>query len=57
MFNAKKKSNAESAAKPLKQTQLVKIVLLGDQGVGKSSLVLQFVRGEFEATEATIGGL
>jgi len=35
----------------------VKLVLLGDQGVGKSSLALRFVRGEFtENSEATIGG-
>ena len=35
----------------------VKLVLLGDQGVGKSSLALRFVRGEFhEHHEATIGG-
>jgi len=34
----------------------VKLVLLGDQGVGKSSLALRFVRGEFhEHHEATIG--
>jgi len=34
----------------------VKLVLLGDQGVGKSSLALRFVRGEFqENCEATIG--
>lgn len=34
----------------------MKLVLLGDQGVGKSSLALRFVRGEFhEHHEATIG--
>lgn len=34
----------------------VKLVLLGDQGVGKSSLALRFVRGEFhEHHEATVG--
>ncbi|XP_076451869.1 ras-related protein Rab-5C-like [Babylonia areolata] len=34
----------------------VKLVLLGDQGVGKSSLALRFVRGVFhEHLEATIG--
>lgn len=34
----------------------VKLVLLGDQGVGKSSIALRFVRGEFhEHHEATIG--
>ncbi|KAL3853915.1 hypothetical protein ACJMK2_013229 [Sinanodonta woodiana] len=36
--------------------QTVKLVLLGDQGVGKSSIALRFVRGEFnEHGEATIG--
>ncbi|XP_045177502.1 ras-related protein Rab-5C-like isoform X2 [Mercenaria mercenaria] len=36
--------------------QNVKLVLLGDQGVGKSSIALRFVRGEFtENSEATIG--
>jgi hypothetical protein len=34
-----------------------KLVLLGDSAVGKSSLVLRFVRGQFfEYQEATIGG-
>ena len=45
-----------AAAKGLRNRQ-VKLVLLGDQGVGKSSLALRFVRGEFhEHHEATIGG-
>ncbi|KAL5006040.1 hypothetical protein ScPMuIL_017198 [Solemya velum] len=36
--------------------QQMKLVLLGDQGVGKSSLALRFVRGDFrEDQEATIG--
>ncbi|ESO84514.1 hypothetical protein LOTGIDRAFT_131980 [Lottia gigantea] len=36
--------------------QHVKLVLLGDQGVGKSSIALRFVRGEFyENSEATVG--
>jgi small GTP-binding protein len=35
---------------------VMKLVLLGDAGVGKSALVLQFVRGTFvEASESTIG--
>lgn len=39
------------------KVQNVKLVLLGDQGVGKSSIALRFVRGEFtENSEATIGG-
>ena len=34
-----------------------KLVLLGDSAVGKSSLVLRFVRGQFfEYQESTIGG-
>lgn len=37
-------------------TKQAKLVLLGDQGVGKSSLALRFVRGVFhENLEATIG--
>lgn len=37
-------------------TKQVKLVLLGDQGVGKSSIALRFVRGVFhEHLEATIG--
>ncbi|BFZ21750.1 hypothetical protein BsWGS_24789 [Bradybaena similaris] len=36
--------------------QQAKLVLLGDQGVGKSSLALRFVRGQFpEHSEATVG--
>lgn len=36
--------------------QNVKLVLLGDMGVGKSSIALRFVRGEFtENSEPTIG--
>jgi GTPase SAR1 family protein len=34
-----------------------KLVLLGQAGVGKSNLVLRFVKGEFhENNESTIGG-
>lgn len=34
-----------------------KLVLLGESAVGKSSLVLRFVRGQFhEYQESTIGG-
>lgn len=34
-----------------------KLVLLGQAGVGKSNLVLRFVKGEFyEHNESTIGG-
>lgn len=35
-----------------------KLVLLGESAVGKSSLVLRFVKGQFhEYQESTIGGL
>lgn len=38
------------------KTQHIKLVLLGDQGVGKSCIALRFVRSEFpENSEATIG--
>lgn len=38
--------------------QQAKLVLLGDQGVGKSSIALRFVRGQFpEHSEATVGGM
>jgi GTPase SAR1 family protein len=40
------------------KTNQFKLVLLGDSAVGKSSLVLRFVRGQFfEYQESTIGGL
>lgn len=35
----------------------VKLVILGESGVGKSSLLLRFVKGQFfEYQDATIGG-
>ncbi|CAL1539743.1 unnamed protein product [Lymnaea stagnalis] len=38
------------------RVQQAKLVLLGDQGVGKSSIALRFVRGQFpEHSEATVG--
>lgn len=52
-------SRQSSAGAPMagSKVQNVKLVLLGDQGVGKSSIALRFVRGEFtENSEATIGG-
>lgn len=53
--NKKDTQTNGSFSTPVK-LQNVKLVLLGDQGVGKSSLALRFVRGEFtENAEATIG--
>lgn len=43
-------------AAPGNKTFQFKLVLLGDSAVGKSSLVLRFVRGQFfEYQESTIG--
>ncbi|CAI0410977.1 unnamed protein product [Linum tenue] len=45
-------SNGSTDAKSLR----VKLVLLGDSGVGKSCIVLRFVRGQFDPTsKVTIG--
>jgi GTPase SAR1 family protein len=33
----------------------VQILLVGDSGVGKSSLLMRFATGEFEELQATIG--
>ena len=39
------------------KSKQIKLVLLGESGVGKSSIALRYVRGEFnENGEATIGG-
>uniref|UniRef100_A0A3Q3KDI9 Uncharacterized protein n=1 Tax=Monopterus albus TaxID=43700 RepID=A0A3Q3KDI9_MONAL len=47
---------AVRGAKPLSPLQQFKLVLLGDMAVGKSSLVLRFVKGQFdEFQETTIG--
>jgi len=53
-------SNNRGAAAPRSggagRVQQTKLVLLGDQGVGKSSIALRFVRGQFpEHSEATVG--
>lgn len=56
-MSGKRRGNEPGAA-PVSgsKVQNVKLVLLGDQGVGKSSIALRFVRGEFtENSEATIG--
>lgn len=43
---------------PEGKSKQIKLVLLGESGVGKSSIALRFVRGEFnENGEATIGGI
>lgn len=53
---------SRGAARPNGQSQASKIcqfklVLLGESAVGKSSLVLRFVKGQFhEYQESTIGG-
>ena len=39
-----------------KRVRHLKLVLLGDSSVGKSCLVLRFVRDEFTEQEPTIGG-
>lgn len=47
-----------SASSPDNKTFQFKLVLLGDSAVGKSSLVLRFVKGHFhEYQESTIGGI
>ena len=46
----------DMAAAPVGRVFQFKLVLLGDSAVGKSSLVLRFVRGQFfEYQESTIG--
>jgi len=54
-------SNREAGARPVAAAQgkvcQFKLVLLGESAVGKSSLVLRFVKGQFqEFQESTIGG-
>nr|GMD32167.1 ras-related protein RABF1 [Ipomoea batatas] len=48
--------NPESAATNDPKNLRVKLVLLGDSGVGKSCIVLRFVRGQFDPTsKVTVG--
>lgn len=54
-------ANRSTAQRPNGSTQgkicQFKLVLLGESAVGKSSLVLRFVKGQFhEYQESTIGG-
>ena len=50
------KQGGSDAVVPTKIYQF-KLVLLGESAVGKSSLVLRFVKGQFhEYQESTIGG-
>lgn len=48
---------ADASAQP-KPSSSVKLVLLGEAAVGKSSLVMRFVNNDFqENKEPTIGGM
>jgi len=41
----------------MQNAKQIKVVLLGDSGVGKSSIMLRFVTGNFsEDSEPTLGG-
>ncbi|KAH8497333.1 hypothetical protein H0E87_019853 [Populus deltoides] len=49
-------NNSESGGVADAKNLRVKLVLLGDSGVGKSCIVLRFVRGQFDPTsKVTIG--
>ncbi|CAL9053140.1 unnamed protein product, partial [Musa banksii] len=48
--------NSESSTAPESKNLRVKLVLLGDSGVGKSCIVIRFVRGQFDPTsQVTVG--
>ncbi|XP_009397620.2 ras-related protein RABF1-like [Musa acuminata AAA Group] len=48
--------NSESSTAPESKNLRVKLVLLGDSGVGKSCIVIRFVRGRFDPTsQVTVG--
>jgi Ras-related protein Rab-5C len=54
------KVNAQrpGGSSPVNKILQFKLVLLGESAVGKSSLVLRFVKGQFhEYQESTIGGM
>ncbi|KAH9498572.1 Ras- protein Rab-5C [Bulinus truncatus] len=56
MSTARRNTGTRSAPMGGQKVQQAKLVLLGDQGVGKSSIALRFVRGQFpEHSEATVG--
>lgn len=58
MSEGRRNTGPRSGATPGGRIQQAKLVLLGDQGVGKSSMAQRFVRGHFpEHSEATVGGL
>ncbi|XP_022765437.1 ras-related protein RABF1 isoform X1 [Durio zibethinus] len=49
-------NNLENSGVPDAKNLRVKLVLLGDSGVGKSCIVLRFVRGQFDPTsKVTVG--
>lgn len=58
--NAQQRPNGGGASAGGQQGKICqfKLVLLGESAVGKSSLVLRFVKGQFhEYQESTIGGM
>ncbi|KAL8092354.1 ras-related protein RABF1 [Apium graveolens] len=49
-------NNPDSSGAPDPKNLKVKLVLLGDSGVGKSCIVLRFVRGQFDpSSKVTVG--
>ncbi|KAK0040501.1 ras-related protein Rab-5C [Biomphalaria pfeifferi] len=56
MSSARRNTGPRTAPVGGQRGHQAKLVLLGDQGVGKSSIALRFVRGQFpEHSEATVG--
>jgi len=56
--SASQQQRANGAANTQTHICQFKLVLLGESAVGKSSLVLRFVKGQFhEYQESTIGGM
>jgi GTPase SAR1 family protein len=45
----------ESVTNPIIPIRSMKVVLLGDSGVGKSSILHRFVNDEFVGLESTVG--